>query len=126
MMPWVFFLFVGALDFGFYSYALISTQNAARVAALYTAQCNGTAADQGAACQRAAQEMATMPNSSAFVAGCSSGPLVVTVTAFTDSEGLSASRVRVAYETLPLMPIPGLLPGQLTIARTAEMRVFGD
>ena len=34
MMPWLFFLFVGALDFGFYSYALISVQNSARVAAL--------------------------------------------------------------------------------------------
>ena len=30
MMPWLAFIFVGVLDFGFYSYACICTQNAAR------------------------------------------------------------------------------------------------
>jgi Flp pilus assembly protein TadG len=38
LLPWVLFLFVGAFDLGFYNYALISTQNAARVAAWYTSQ----------------------------------------------------------------------------------------
>jgi hypothetical protein len=36
MMPWFVFLFVGAFDWGFFAHALISTQSAARVAALYT------------------------------------------------------------------------------------------
>jgi len=126
LMPWIFFLFVGALDFGFYSHALISTQNAARIAALYTAQCPGTAADQATACYRAQVEMAMMPNASQFVGGCSSGPLRVTVTPFTDSEGLSASRVLVTYQTVPMIPIPGVVTGQLTINRAAEVRVFGD
>ena len=35
MMPWLLFLFVGVFDFGFYSYALIATQNAARAAAVH-------------------------------------------------------------------------------------------
>src|SRR5947207_14797502 len=36
MAPWIFFLFMGTLDFGFYSYAIIATQNAARVAVMQT------------------------------------------------------------------------------------------
>jgi Flp pilus assembly protein TadG len=126
MMPWIFFLFVGALDFGFYSYALIATQNAARVAALYTAQCNGTVTDQATACRHVRQELARMPNSGSFSSNCASGPLVVTADAVTDAEGQPASRVRVAYQTVQLIPIPGLVPGQMTINRTAELRVFGD
>src|SRR5438128_767679 len=33
LAPWIFFLFAGTLDMGFYLSALIATQNAARVAA---------------------------------------------------------------------------------------------
>ncbi len=126
MMPWVFFLFVGALDFGFYSHALIATQNAARIAALYTAQCNGTVVDQATACQYARQEMGGMPNASLFNSGCSSTPLQVTTTAVIDSDGFAASRVQVTYGTIRLIPIPGMVAGQMTITRTAQMRVFGD
>ena len=126
MMPWLFFLFVGALDFGFYSHALVSVQNAARISALYTAQCAGTAADQPGACQRAALELSKMPNARSFAGGCASGPLVVTATAFTDPDGQLASRVQVAYQTVRLIPIPGVVVGQATIRRTAEVKVFGD
>ena len=35
MAPWILFLFAGAFDWGFYSYALILVQNGARVAAQY-------------------------------------------------------------------------------------------
>ncbi len=31
LAPWIFFLFVGIFDFGFYAYAAICTQNAARI-----------------------------------------------------------------------------------------------
>ncbi len=126
LMPWLFFLFVGALDFGFYAHSLISVQNSARVAALYTAQCRGTAADQGGACQRVAAELSSMANAGSFVGGCASGPLIVTATTFTDGDGQQASRVEVAYQNIGLIPIPGLLPGQVTIRRTAEFKVFGD
>src|SRR5579884_1650776 len=37
LMPWYVFLFVGAYDFGFYSYSLISTTTAARAVANYCA-----------------------------------------------------------------------------------------
>ncbi len=38
MAPWIFFLFVGVFDMGFYCYAAICTQNAARAVALSYAQ----------------------------------------------------------------------------------------
>ena len=38
LSPWIFFLFVGIFDFGFYAYAAICTQNAARAVALAAAQ----------------------------------------------------------------------------------------
>ncbi len=38
LMPWLVFLFVGILDFGFYTYAAICTQSAARAAAVATSQ----------------------------------------------------------------------------------------
>lgn len=126
MMPWFVFLFVGTLDFGFYSHALIATQNAARIGALYTAQCNGTLADQATACRLVRTEMASLPNARDFGGGCASSPLVVTAEQITDADGLPAGRVRVTYQTIPLIPIPGLVPGQVTITRTAEVRVFGD
>jgi len=34
MMPWLAFLFMGVFDFGFYAYASICTQNAARAVAV--------------------------------------------------------------------------------------------
>jgi len=40
LVPWYLFLFIGAFDFGFYSYSLIATQNAARVVGMY---CSGSA-----------------------------------------------------------------------------------
>jgi Flp pilus assembly protein TadG len=88
LMPWVFFLFASPMDFGFYYNPLISTQNAARVAALYTAQCAGTVAGQATACQRAQLELSiysdtlirtsTFPNSSAAVNKTASAPRVFT------------------------------------------------
>ena len=35
-LPWYIFLFIGAFDWGFYAHALISAENAVRVAVLYT------------------------------------------------------------------------------------------
>jgi hypothetical protein len=67
-----------------------------------------------------------MPNAGSFAGGCGSEPLRVTAAAVTDAEGLAASRVQVSYDTVQLIPIPGLLPGRMTITRTAELRVFGD
>lgn len=125
MAPWIFFLFVGALDMGFYAYSLISVQNAARVAAISTARSSGTAGDQAYACELVYEELQRMPNYSALPAGCDQAPLQVQASSGFDADGKLFSRVQVAYETVQLVPIPGLLTGKTTITRIAESRVYG-
>jgi Flp pilus assembly protein TadG len=131
--PWVFFLFVGALDFGFYSYAAIATQNAARAAAAYTSSSLSTANDAAGACTLyAIPELKSLPNMSGVTA-CSSLPVQVTAGCLscpngyasigTSSDGSPAAQVTVRYQTIPLVPIPGLLIQQYTVARTVQMRV---
>ncbi len=117
--PWIFFLFVGALDWGFYSYALISVENAARVAALYTSTGTGTQTDQSTACDIVKAELQALPNIGASFAGqCGAAPL--TVTAVSADSG-KASRVTVTYRTVRLIPIPGLLGSQFTFSRSVQM-----
>ena len=62
MLPWLFLLFVGVLDAGFYSYALISAQSATRVAALYTSSSAPLAGDSAGACRYALEELRMTPN----------------------------------------------------------------
>ncbi|HET8550035.1 MAG TPA: TadE family protein, partial [Bryobacteraceae bacterium] len=78
MMPWIFFTFLLVVDFGFYAYAAIVTENAARVAALASAKSDGTAGSQFYACQYAKPEMQFLPNSSQFSANCDALPLSIT------------------------------------------------
>jgi len=131
LSPWIFFLFIGALDWGFFSYALISTQSAARVAALYTSSSNANAADQATACQYVLHELRRLPNIGTAVQSCSGLPVIVTAQWVDQNSNppsadrAPASRVTVTYQTVPLIPIPGLLPGQLTITHSAEMRIRG-
>lgn len=128
--PWIFFLFIGVLDFGFYSYAAIATQNAARVAALAGAADNGV--DNTAACTIVRNEMNQLPNtrtlSSCNTGTCpsttgsvsSSQPLAVTVCAITETDGTKAVRVIVTYQSLTMIPIPGVVTGQLTMTRAVD------
>lgn len=131
LSPWIFFLFIGALDWGFFSYALISTQSAARVAALYTSSSNATATDQATACAHVLDELRRLPNVGAAVQSCASLPVMVTAQRVDQdsnppsADRAPASRVTVTYQTVPLIPIPGLLPGQVTITHTVEMRIRG-
>lgn len=121
MAPWILFLFTGAVDMGFYEYSLISTENAARVAAMYTSSSGGTAADSAGACQAALSEMSSLPNLSG-VTSCSAYPVIVTATAVTGVDGNLASNVSVTYQTNQMIPIPQLM-GRLTVTRIAQMRV---
>jgi|SRR6185312_12044153 len=121
--PWFVFLFIGAFDYGFYSYALIATQNAARVVAMYCSTSSSRAASCSA-CTYATNQLANMPNMSG-VTTCDASPLVLTtsvVNVTNDSSG-TAAQASVVYTTPALIPIPGLLPGTITITRTAVMRV---
>src|SRR5262245_29900933 len=125
LMPWIFFLFIGTLDVGFYGYAAINVQNAARVAAMTTSASSSTAGNRSVACTQALAEMPSVSNLEGLTS-CGSLPLIVTATALTAAQSAdgaaAASKVAVTYQTPKLIPFPGLT-GQLTLTRTAEMRV---
>ncbi len=124
LSPWVFFLFIGILDWGFYATALISTQAAARSAALYTSTSAGTAADNATACTIALGELHRLPNMWNVTAPCSSNP-VVTAARITGPDGVAngATRVTVQYDTVRLIALPRLLPSRIRITRTVVMRL---
>lgn len=142
MAPWIFFLFVGILDFGFYAYAAICTQNAARVAAQFAAK-DQYSRTQAVACQAALTEMKNLPNmvtvtTCATTVGAMSAALPLAVPApevlgpvasCPSSTGSSpdnecAVRVSVTYRSIPMIPIPGLLTGQMQLTREASMRTL--
>ncbi len=123
LMPWVFGLFIGAFDLGFYNYALIATENAARVAALYTSQSKSTAADATTACAYALAELQSMPNVSTSVTSCNSAPVVVTAAQGGGTDGAEAAQVSVAYTSPQLIPLAGALPGKYTFTRVVQMRL---
>jgi len=128
MMPWYVFLFVGAYDFGFISYGLISTESAARVAALYCSGSTTLASNCSTpACNYAIDALKYMPNMGPTVTTCASSPLVVTTTdvpnGSSPDKSNDAAQVTISYTTPNLIPIPGILPGILTVSRTVTMRV---
>ncbi len=127
MLPWYMFLFVGTFDWGYYAHALISTESAARVAALYTSQSAAKAADQADACILANEELRVATNiSSSGTPTCASSPLIVTAAAVSgvnSADGNAASQVTVTYTTVSLIPIPLLLPKQATFYRVIQMRL---
>ncbi len=134
MMPWFVFLFMGVFDFGFYAYALISTENAARSAAMYLAASFSAAQDEvvnpappsvQGPCQLVLGELKRMPNVGATLTNCSALPVRVQTALLPQPDGSSSTRVTVSYQTVQLFPIPGLT-GRLTAHRTVELRIFGE
>ncbi len=151
MMPWIVFLFVGVLDFGFYSYAAICTQNAARAAAIATSA-NSTAQTNSIACTAALRELNVLPNmvgvttcqtsagavdsthpAAAFITlpvlSCTTAPQCADCTAAACSAATppahpTSAQVSVTYQTMPMVPIPGVLTGKMTLTRTVEMRIL--
>jgi Flp pilus assembly protein TadG len=128
LAPWIFFLFAGALDMGFYMYAALAVENAARVAVLHVAASTDVASDANAA-QFArtyvCNELRMLPNVGST---CPATVVSVSVPAqpFTGSDGDAATQVSVTYTTVPLVPIPGLNPGphgQWTFTRFVQMRL---
>jgi len=123
LAPWFLFLSVGTFDLGMFTYSLISLENAARVASIYTSKSPSLAASQSGACAKVRAEMANLPNLSG-VTSCSADPLIVTATPVTGPDGRPATSVAVTYRTMSLIPIPGLIVGQMTITRESTMRVI--
>jgi Flp pilus assembly protein TadG len=126
LMPWYMFLFAGTFDFGFYSYALIATSNAARVTASYCSASATTCATKTYTCTNyVLTELSYMPNIGTTVTGCDSSPLTLTITypSLASCPGAlnTCDSVTVTYVTPQLVPIPGIFPGQLTITKTVQM-----
>ena len=122
LSPWVFMLSIGALNWGFYGSALISVQSAARSAAFYTSTSATTATDSAKACEIVLGELRNLPNIGASVTTCGLNP-VVTATAITGPDSAPAAQVSIQYQTVSLIPIPGLLAKQFTFTRVAKMRI---
>lgn len=121
LAPWMFFLFIGVVDLGFFCYSLIAVENSARVAAEYTSKSPSVAAAQAGACTRVLSELAMLPNVSGL-SNCNASPLVVTAASATGPDGNAATSVSVTYN-LSLIPIPGLMAGTLNVTRNVQMRV---
>ena len=125
LLPWILFLFVGAFDWGFYAHALISTEDATRVATLYAANLSNGNPKTSTACTLVLNELSVAPNV-AGVSTCTTGavtssaPVGVSLTCKT-LDSVNAVQTAVTYQTVALIPIPGLLAGQMTLYRTAEM-----
>ena len=130
MTPWLFFLFIGAMDWGFYAYSLIATEAAARVACLYTSTSAASATDTTTACTYALDQLRRMPNVGTAMSGCAAGtavsnttPVGVSATSVTGPDGNPAAQVSVTYMTPVLIPMMGQLPKQATITRIIQMRM---
>jgi len=126
LIPWLVFSFVAAFNFGIFAYALISTQNAARSAAMYASQ-SLTVAQSGSAvsqvCPYVLGELGSAPGMSG-ISSCAAAPVTVTVTARTPGAGnMNTVQVSVTYTTMQLIPLPGLMAGSLSITRTAEIPI---
>jgi Flp pilus assembly protein TadG len=129
-LPWLIFLFVGAFDWGYYAHALISTENAARIAGNYASWDSAQATDTPNVCLFAVEELRIAPNIAASGQACGSGqPVNVSAALLTSSstppspDGQPAATVSVTYTTTQLIPIPGLLRSQTTLYRTVTMRL---
>jgi Flp pilus assembly protein TadG len=122
LLPMLVFLFVGVFDMGFYCYALINVENAARVAVEYTSASQLTASDSATACTLALKDLNRVLDLSG-VSSCGALPLKVTASKVTGKDGEFASQVSVQFQSSKYIPIPGLLAGRLTLTRVAQMRL---
>ena len=125
IMPWYVFLFIGTYDFGLYGYSLIALEDGVRVAAVNASQNSTLAASSATACTYVVGSLKNLPNIGTSVTSCTASPLVVSATygPATGPDGGPETTVTATYTTAQLVPIPGLLPGQLAITRSLQMRI---
>ena len=127
LLPWMVLSFVAVLDFGCATYAMIATQNAARVGAMWGAA-NSTNAQSGstfttAACTYALAELQYAPNMASVTNCTGSSPVTVTASyAASGADQLPTVTVQVTY-SLALLAIPALMPSTLAITRTVQLPV---
>src|ERR1035438_7159003 len=82
MTPWLIFLFIGSMDWGFYAYSLIATEAAARVGCMYastsSAVLTAQVANSSTVCTYALEQLRKMSNVGSSVTTCSAAPVTVT------------------------------------------------
>ncbi|MGA2134453.1 MAG: TadE family protein [Bryobacteraceae bacterium] len=127
LIPWMVFAFVAAFNFGVFAYSMISTENAARTGAMYAAQ-SLTVAQGGSivsqVCPYVLGELGDAPGVGSGVTTCTGSPVSVTVTANTPgSGGMNTVKVSVTYNTMQMIPLPGLMAGSLAITRSVELPI---
>ena len=124
MAPLVLLLFAAVVDIGFFCYAAVCTQNAARVGAMHASTDRDLAASatinqlvRADVCA----EMKALPN---VGSACSDTVVSVSTVAqpFTGADGQPATEVAVTYTTVPLFRVPGLM-GQYSIRRVVQVRL---
>ena len=124
LVPIILLLFAAVVDVGFYTYAAICTENAARIAAMHASTDRDLAASATLSQVVRADvcaELKALPN-----VGSTCSDSVVTVSAvsqpFTGADGQAATQVSVTYTTVPLFPLPGLM-GRYTLTRVVQIRI---
>jgi Flp pilus assembly protein TadG len=121
ILPLLLFMLIGVFDLGFYMYAFISVENAARVAVMDTAASSALASRSSLACSDVRNDLASLPNASSFASNCGVSPLLVSAQSVTGPDGSTASQVTLTYTTPNLFTIPWI-PGQMIITRSVIAR----
>ena len=129
LAPWIFFLFVGVLDFGFYAYSFIATENAARAAALLTSRSQSSANDPngtGPGCAIVLAELYSTANGRQAT-NCGTAPVVYS-SVLKKIGSYTFAEVTVTYSPVVMIPIPGVFnPGgniqTFTITRQVRMAI---
>jgi len=120
LLPWIVFSFIAILDFGFCAYAIIATQNAARIGAAWGAASSANATSANLTTKACAYAVAELQYAPTPVTACGAA---LSVTASNPTVGsLSTVEVSVTY-TVTLLAIPGMMPGSLAITRTVQLPV---
>jgi Flp pilus assembly protein TadG len=123
LVPWFVFLFVGVLDLGYYNYALITAQSAARTAALFTSSSLSASTQTDQACTYVYDQLTSNINLSGATTCTGTSPISLTTSVGLGPDGNSASTVTVQFTSATLIPIPALLPANFPVARTAQMMI---
>ncbi len=127
VLPWLVFCFVGAFDLGVYSFALISTESAARVVGMYASSSTSVAGNPTLACTYALAELKDSPGVGSTSSCSASGPVNVSTSYLaTGADGLPAAQVSITYTPSKVISLPGLINGGLSITRTVEFPIRGS
>ena len=124
MAPLMLLLFAAVVDIGFFCYAAVCTENAARVGALHASTDRDLAAsatiNQYVRADVCA-EMKALPN---IGSSCPDSVLSVSTVGqpFTGADGRPATQVTVTYTTVPLFRLPGLM-STYSITRVVQVRL---